>query len=129
VSIVEDYMKSVPKNPPSQTAFNQSSDQHDIPSLKELARSVNRVSPWKTVAQIAASNPAFTENALRAHIWQATPRKRSLRSREPGDFPGNGLAPAIRRVGRRLLIHEPRFHRWIETGMCVAVEENGHDAQ
>ena len=75
-------------------------------------------SPWKTVAQFSSKHEAFPENSVRAHIAAAVPRKRSSRSSTTDDIPANGLAPAILRIGRRVLINEPRFLRWAETGSC-----------
>lgn len=55
-------------------------------------------------ALAAAHNKILTEAALR---WQ-------LRFREK-----NGLAPACVRVGKKLLIHRPRYERWLATGAKV----------
>lgn len=53
----------------------------------------------RTLRQLAERNPAFTEGALRWHVFQAKQ---------------NGLDKAIVRVGRRVLIDELEFNRWLE---------------
>jgi hypothetical protein len=56
----------------------------------------------RTIRQLAEANPAFSEPSLRWLIFQAT---------------NNGLADsgAIVRIGRRVLIDQDRFGRWLET--------------
>jgi hypothetical protein len=46
----------------------------------------------------------FTQPSLRALIFEASPRESSH-----GTIPGNGFAPAIVRVGRKVLIDEKKF--------------------
>ncbi|HEY0876916.1 MAG TPA: hypothetical protein VGE10_00540 [Zeimonas sp.] len=53
----------------------------------------------RTLRQLAERNPAFTEGALRWHVFNS---KR------------NGLDSAIVRVGRRVLIDEQAFSQWLE---------------
>lgn len=53
----------------------------------------------RTIAQLAERNPAFSEGALRWHVFN---RKT------------NGLDRAIVHVGRRVLIDEVEFSRWLE---------------
>lgn len=53
----------------------------------------------RTLRQLAERNPAFTEGALRWHVFNS---KR------------NGLDSAIVRVGRRVLIDEQAFSHWLE---------------
>lgn len=53
----------------------------------------------RTIAQLAERNPAFSEGALRWHVFN---RK------------ANGLDRAIVHVGRRVLIDEVEFSRWLE---------------
>ncbi|MCZ2099472.1 MAG: DNA-binding protein [Anaerolineae bacterium] len=53
----------------------------------------------RTLRQLAERNPAFTEGALRWHVFNAK---------------SNGLDRAIVRVGRRVLIDEAEFSRWLE---------------
>ena len=53
----------------------------------------------RTLRQLAERNPAFSESALRWHVFNA---KR------------NGLDSSIVRVGRRVLIDEQAFSRWLE---------------
>lgn len=66
---------------------------------------------YVTVSQFAERNPAFTEAAVRSMVFSAEQRKSSL-----GTIPANGLleAGAIVRIGRKVLIHEPRFFAWVE---------------
>jgi hypothetical protein len=54
-----------------------------------------------TVKQAAEKYPAFGERALRYLIF--------TRSR-------NGLAPAVRKVGKKVLLDESAFVAWIERG-------------
>lgn len=54
----------------------------------------------RSVRQIAERNPAFSEASLRWLIFRAGQ---------------NGLDRALVRIGRRVLIDEPRFNDWIET--------------
>jgi hypothetical protein len=64
-----------------------------------------------TVRQFAAKHTAFTEGALRKLIFEATPRCQSVGGRRE-QTPDNGLAIAILRIGRRVLIDEARFFEW-----------------
>ncbi|MCG9065047.1 hypothetical protein LH425_08325 [Laribacter hongkongensis] len=74
---------------------------------------------YKTVKQFAEENPAFTPSGLRALIFRANPRHT-----HDGLVPGNGLieAGAIIRVGRRVLIDEEKFFRWVE------LQQHNHQA-
>jgi hypothetical protein len=63
-----------------------------------------------TIAQLAADPDCpFSEGGLRWQIFNAHPR---ISSR--GDTPGNGLAPAIVRVGRKVLIDKAAFLGWLD---------------
>jgi hypothetical protein len=53
----------------------------------------------KTVRQISEKFPAFTEPSLRWALFNAK---------------ANGLASAIVRIGRRVLIDEEKFVAWLE---------------
>jgi len=68
--------------------------------------------PLLPVGQFSERYPAWSKAALRNLILNAEDR---LSSR--GRIPGNGLAEAgaIVRVGRRVLIDEQAFFRWIAT--------------
>ena len=68
-----------------------------------------------TVAQLASKYPAFTENALRSLIYASKPRKRSVSKTGLADLPGNGLAHAIIKLGRRVLIDEQAFLKWVNS--------------
>ena len=59
----------------------------------------------RTIRQTAERNPAFTEGALRWHVFNSKQ---------------NGLDRAIVRVGRRVLIDELEFSRWLEEKREVA---------
>lgn len=56
------------------------------------------------VKQFSQRYPAFTEAAMRAIIFNAADRPSTA-----GTIPGNGFAPAIVRLGRRVLIDEKKF--------------------
>ncbi len=86
---------------------------HSIPELfdEDLA-----AHPWPrqirvllTVRQFAEKHPAFSYGALRNLIYYAEERKSSK-----GPIPGNGLAPAIVRVGRKVLLDEGKFFAWLD---------------
>ena len=68
-----------------------------------------------SVAQLASKYPAFTENALRSLIYASKPRKRSASKNGLADLPGNGLAHAIIKLGRRVLIDEQAFLEWVNS--------------
>ena len=71
------------------------------------------VKKWSTVYQLSQKFPAFSENSIRALIYASKPRLRA-KSKNGDEFvPGNGLAHAIRKVGRRVLIDEHAFSEWI----------------
>lgn len=57
-----------------------------------------------TVQQFSDKHPAWTEPALRNLIFHSKSRKTSR-----GRIPGNGFAPAIVRLGRKVLIDEDKF--------------------
>lgn len=56
------------------------------------------------VKQFSQRYPAFTEAAMRAIVFNADDRPSTQ-----GTIPGNGFAPAIVRLGRRVLIDEVKF--------------------
>ena len=60
----------------------------------------------------------ITESSLRHHVHNAEDRYNSL-----GEIiPGNGLAPAIIRIGRKLLIDLDVFDHWVESHRVSSVE-------
>lgn len=63
-----------------------------------------------TVAQFSAKHPAWTPASLRNLVFKATPRQSTR-----GQIPGNGLAFAIKRVGRRVLLSERQFFLWVDS--------------
>lgn len=64
-----------------------------------------------TVEQFAERRPAWSQAALRNLILNAADRLNSRGERIPGS--GLSEAGAIVRVGRRVLIDEQAFFRWI----------------
>ena len=64
-----------------------------------------------TIEQFSERRRAWTQSALRNHILNSSDRVNSRGER----IPGNGLAEAgaIVRVGRRVLIDEEAFFRWV----------------
>lgn len=66
---------------------------------------------WLTIKLLAQAEPAFTEAAIRNHVFNANDRQSSR-----GTIPGNGLAPYIRRIGSKVLINHGGFLSWIEGG-------------
>ena len=68
-----------------------------------------------TVQQTSERFPAFSQSALRFLIFNADERTNSRGE----TIPGNGLAPAIIRIGRKVLIDEDKFLEWIEQHRCV----------
>lgn len=58
---------------------------------------------WKTVKQFAADNPWITESGVRHLIFEHAPKDKD---NERSD---HLLQPAVIRIGRKVLIDEPRF--------------------
>ena len=58
----------------------------------------NTLPQWATAKQLPVLQPAFSESAIRWHIFNARQ---------------NGLQPHIRRVGRKVLINVAGFGVWI----------------
>lgn len=64
------------------------------------------VTQWRTVAALAerlnagSTHPTFSEFSLRHHIRNAS---------------HNGLKPAIKRLGRKILIDEGAFIAWLDS--------------
>lgn len=69
-----------------------------------------------TVQQFCTKHPAWTPGAVRNLIFHAQPRHSSR-----GPIPGNGLAQAIVRLGRKVLIDEQRFFAWLDSQQRGAV--------
>lgn len=67
---------------------------------------------WLTIKLLAQAEPAFTEAAIRNHVFNANNRQSSK-----GTIPGNGLAPHIRRIGSKVLINHGGFLSWIAGGI------------
>jgi hypothetical protein len=66
---------------------------------------------WLTIKLLAEAEPAFTQPALRYHVFNADDRQSSH-----GIIPGNGLGPHIRRIGSKVLINHGGFLSWIDEG-------------
>ena len=64
--------------------------------------------PLLTVRQIAQKYPAFTEDSVRWAIFCARSRGSSAAPNHYAE-----LRPALIRLGRRVLIDERRFLRWV----------------
>lgn len=89
-------------------------NQHQAIAIKNEVASNTENPPHTsiyTVDQFSNRNPAFTTSSLRNLIHKANRRKSSI-----GDIEGNGLieAGALLRIGRKVLIHEPRFFNWLD---------------
>ncbi|MEP7298663.1 MAG: hypothetical protein ABI702_20960 [Burkholderiales bacterium] len=67
--------------------------------------------PLVSIAQLVENYPCLTTGAVRAHVFAAAQRVSSK-----GLIPGNGLAPAIIRKGRRVLLDEIGYFTWVRTG-------------
>jgi len=88
---------------------------HNMPPTKKLL----------LVRQLSSNHPAFTENALRALIYASKSRKRSASKSGLADIPGNGLAHAIIKLGRRVLIDEQAFLEWVNSHAVERVSKVG----
>jgi hypothetical protein len=83
----------------------------------ETAQAINAAYPASltkppvllTVRQLADKHPAFSQGALRNLIFLAGSRNTSK-----GKIEGNGLAVALVRIGRKVLIDEAKFFNWID---------------
>jgi hypothetical protein len=62
--------------------------------------------PWRGVKALTeclnagSPEPSFSEHAVRHYVRNAA---------------RNGLAPYVRRIGRKILISEPGFQAWLES--------------
>lgn len=68
-----------------------------------------------TVKHFSEKHPSFTHGALRALIFAAATRTTSK-----GAITGNGLAPAIIRIGAKVLIDEAKFFEWVREQQAAA---------
>jgi hypothetical protein len=57
------------------------------------------MSNFLTVKQFASKHPAFSESSLRYHIFNEKT---------------NGLDNCLRRIGRKVLIEESSFLKWVD---------------
>lgn len=76
-----------------------------MPALPERLETPEQLPQWRSIPALAerinagADHPTMTEHALRHYV-------RNARS--------NGLAPHIRRLGRKILINEAGFLAWLD---------------
>ncbi len=70
---------------------------------------VSQIRALSTVRQFSEKYPAFSQGSLRNLIYLSTERYSSK-----GKISGNGLDIALVRIGRKLLIDESKFFKWIE---------------
>lgn len=68
-----------------------------------------RIVPLKAMAAMPEYRQTFTENALRHLVANAEDRY----SAKGDKVPGNGLCPAIIKLGRRVLIDLDAFDAWL----------------
>ena len=104
--------------PVKNTVFNENVDLGPSLAPPSIPTESSRHQVWYRVSQLAAKYPAFTENAIRAQIFAAKPRLSAKTKTGNSWINGNGLAPAIRKCGRSVLINESMYAKWIETGSC-----------
>jgi hypothetical protein len=64
---------------------------------------------WLTIKLLSEIEPSFTPASLRNIVFMATDRETPK-----GIHKGNGLAPHIRRVGKKVLINHAGFLAWID---------------
>ena len=70
-----------------------------------------------TVSQLAEHPryPWLTKQVIRHYIFDAEPRLDSVGK----EIPGNGLGPAIVRIGRRVLVDLIEFDTWVKAHRVV----------
>jgi hypothetical protein len=61
-----------------------------------------------TVKQFAEKHIGFSQGSLRGLIFYAKSRHSTA-----GVIPGNGLEPALVRIGKKILINEALFFNWV----------------
>jgi len=79
-----------------------------IETAQQITSQTN-VPVLSTIRQFSEKYPAFSQGSLRNLIHLSTERYSSK-----GKIPSNGLAIALVRIGRKILIDESRFFEWIE---------------
>lgn len=78
-------------------------------SYSNIAGNAPRLEPVKSIPKLQGYRWT-TESYLRHAIFEAEPRVGSGGT----EIPGNGLAPAIIRIGRKILIDLDAFDEWVE---------------
>lgn len=66
---------------------------------------------------------ALTVPAIRDHIWRAVPRTLP----DGRELPANGLAPAILRIGKKILIDRDLYAAWLESHRLAPLAEIQRD--
>ena len=91
----------------------------EVPDLTDAADQILH-RRLMSVAQLVYAHPCLTAGGVRAEIFGATQRVSSK-----GPIPGNGLAPAIIRKGRRILLDEIGYFTWVRTGRVDEYLQSG----
>ena len=102
-----------PTQPPTGGFF--SSKEKELKMKTLLEANINKPI-WLTVNLLSATEPSFTNAAIRNLIFLSADRKTSK-----GVIKGNGLAPHIRRIGAKVLINHEGFLNWIDSQESVSV--------
>ena len=113
---VEEFFNSF--SPVRKIVFTTKTTAAQSHSLTRASAEHDSTQVWCRVGQLAAKHPEFSENAIRAQIFAAKPRLSAKTINGNTWLAGNGLAPAIRKCGRSILINEPMYAMWIDTGSC-----------
>ena len=81
----------------------------------------------RTVSQLCAElGGVLSQPAIRDHIWRSVERERS----DGTVLPANGLAPAIFKIGRKVLIDLDAYLDWLEDHrLAPRVDVNVHRSE
>lgn len=115
-STVEEFFNS--SSPLRKMSFSTKTNAVQTQSLNRVSAMHESAQIWCRVGQLAAKHPEFSENAIRAQIFAAKPRLSAKNKNGNTWLAGNGLAPAIRKCGRSILVNQPMYAMWITTGSC-----------
>ena len=120
-SAAQDFFKPLqPANHVTSYQDASASAASEVPTA--LSKDTNHQT-WFRVSQLADKHKEFTENAIRAQIFASKPRPSAKTKDGISWIEGNGLAPAIRKCGRAVLINESMYAKWIATGSCIEGSE------
>lgn len=75
---------------------------------------------WYLLKDFSRRYPCFSMGRLRHMIFYA-----SERHGQEGMIPGNGLAPALRKVGGRIYISEQKFLEWFDAQDTFGGDQHG----